>query len=142
MTDPRELLDRGRAILDEVLRERGFTFNIVTEGSGSGGNFAIGRYEKGNRSIELHVRYALGIVIYRLGDSELRHQDLVDCFKVPREDQSYPGFSDDPVEGFEHLRQDLQGPLAAFLEGTGDAQFLDYAKRVNIDPAGSKPRLP
>ena len=134
MTEPRELLHRGRAVLDPVLCSRGFTFRLIKEGSGSGGHFAVGRYEKPGRSIELHVRFELGIVIYRLNGSELRHQQLMDCLGVMREDQAYPGFSEDPVEGFEHLRQDLEGPLRAFVDGEEDARFLECAEEPVVTP--------
>ena len=141
-SDPGKFLERGKLVLDQTLRGRGYTFKIVTEGTGSGGNFAVGRYEKEDRSIELHVRHALGIVIYKVGESTLKHQDLVACLGIRREEFSYPGFSDDPLEAFEHLRHDLEGPLARFLDGSEDTRFGDCARQIASDPDHFKPGLP
>lgn len=61
---PREVLERGVAILDSVLAPAGFRFVLREEGRGSGGDFAWGEYVRGERRLELHYRYSLGNVVY------------------------------------------------------------------------------
>ena len=41
----------------------------------------------------------------------------------------YPGFSDDPLDGFRHLASDIANYAQAFLEGT-DNDFIELAERL------------
>jgi hypothetical protein len=111
-------------------------------GSGSGGDFAIGRYIKPRRSIELHVRFVLGIVLYRIGDQELKHQDLMACLGIPRERVSYPGYSEEPTDSFRHLRMDLEGPLRGILDGSIDDGFRECVHQQALTDDRSKRWLP
>src|ERR1700733_2642043 len=47
------------------MRSHGFVFGPTTAGDGSGGSFARGEFRGGNRRLELHYRYSLGLVTYR-----------------------------------------------------------------------------
>lgn len=115
--DPRELLDTGRSILDPLLEAHGFAFEAGRAGVGSGGPFARGAYVRGDRRLEFSVRWSLGEVVYRLGDRLLAHEHFMRAVGAER-DAAYPGFSDDPVDGFRHLRTDLERFAGSFLSGS------------------------
>jgi hypothetical protein len=104
-------------------------------GSGSGGPLAHVTWWRGRQYIETHVRGALGIVKYGCGDLRFLHQEYLRWRGVHG---AYPGFSDDPLDGFRHLRDDLLGPAADVLTLT-DEDFSRVAAGV---AAMSPPRLP
>ena len=52
----------------------------------------------------------------------------------------YPGFSNDPLDAFRHLRDDLQNYCDEFLEGTNDT-FLRRVEDARVRWA-SRPKLP
>ena len=106
------ILDEGALILGEVLTPSGFMFEHVTHGSGSGGPAAHGRFVRGSQSIDVHVRWSLGLVSYTWDDVVVSHADYLRGLSATG---SYPGFSDDPLDGFRHLARDLSGPLAGFV---------------------------
>lgn len=64
--EPRAELEAGIAILDSVLIPHGFVFEFQSEGIGSGGHFAWGKYVHADRSLHLHHRWGLGIVEYHI----------------------------------------------------------------------------
>ncbi len=110
----------GVQILEPVLSAAGFVFSLDKVGGSSGGSFASGSYRKSNRVLELHFRYSLGLVTYHIGRSVLDHQTYMRMLGVDEVCQ-YPGFSDDPLDGFRHLRDDLERFGGDFLTGTGKA---------------------
>jgi hypothetical protein len=110
--DARRVLESGAAIIAPVLA--GFTYQPAGEGCGSGGEYAAGRYTRGTQSLEFHVRYSLGMVTYGWGDVVLAHADYLRGLGVTGR---YPGYSEDPVDGFRHLAADLAGPLSGFRDG-------------------------
>ena len=118
--DPVELRSRGAEILEPVLTPHGFAFAPGEVGKGSGGAFAQGAFLRDNRSLEFSVRYSLGLVDYRAGSQRITH---VDYMRVASGgENAYPGFSDDPLDGFRHLASDLEKFCEAFLKGS-DADF-------------------
>ena len=126
-------------MLDPLLEPLGYRFEMNETGTSSGGNFAVGRYENGERVIELQVRHELGIVRYVLGETAVTHQHLTACLGG---EAAYPGFSDDPVDAFRHLLDDLQGPLNGVVSGTDDDRLRECAERVDNDPDSFKRGLP
>jgi hypothetical protein len=122
---PEAMMIAGNAVLAEVLEPAGFTVGPIHIGKGSGGNFAVARWIRADQSLELHARYALGIVRYGWGDEVFDHRHIVGVLGVS---PSYPGFSDDPVDGFRHLMDDLRGPLADFV-GPNNRNILVAARR-------------
>jgi hypothetical protein len=64
-------------------------------------------------------------VLYGWGDEAFDHRHIVGALGVSA---SYPGYSDDPVDGFRHLADDLRGPLARFL-GPDNQELLVAARR-------------
>lgn len=115
-------LNQGAAILAEVLQPSGFAFVNVAHGNGSGGPSAHGRFVRHTQSIDLHFRWSLGMVTYRWDDVELGHADYLRAMSASG---AYPGFSEDPLDGFRHLAADLDGPLAGFV--TADRTSFDRA---------------
>jgi hypothetical protein len=133
---PREILERGLPELQAVLEPAGFIFIDGGGGSGSGGPFASGDFLSRDRRLEFQVRHALGGVRYHFGDYAIAHEDFVrgvrgtEGIEGPTE---YPGFSDDPLAGFRHLRADLERFGAVFLKG-GAKAFRALKKWLDKNP--------
>jgi hypothetical protein len=114
-----EMLQRGREHIDPIMTEHSFTWEQMWAGKSSGGISDSGRYVKGDRSLELHFRHSLGLVTYHIGDLSLKHEEYMrQC--APLGGAQYPGFSDNPLEGFKHLAHDLYAYATDFLSGTGE----------------------
>jgi hypothetical protein len=118
--DRRELLQRGADILAPALVPHGFQFNIVSSGSGSGGAFAHGEFTHGDRRLELHFRFSLGLVTYHIGSLSLAHDDYLRALLGRSRAGHYPGTSEEPLAGFEALRQDLVEHCSDFVSGAGE----------------------
>lgn len=119
MGNPVEVLAQGQVILEEVLAPHGFQFRFEGSGRGSGGRFARGSFVRGDRRLELHVRSALGLVTYHVGSASVAHGDLMECVAGLENDAQYPGLSEDPLDGFRHLKADLERYGGDFLSGSG-----------------------
>jgi hypothetical protein len=108
------VLEAGAAVLSPVLSPAGFTFELTHQGTSSGDYFATGRFTRGAQYLELHVRHSLGLVTYGWDEAAISHADYLRGLGVTG---AYPGYSDDPADGFRHLAQDLAGPLSGFRDG-------------------------
>jgi hypothetical protein len=137
---PQDLLLQGKEILDPLLEPMGFHFQVEQVGRGSGGAFAVGSYSNGTWSLELHVRRALGIVNYKVGQASLEHRVYMKALGVQRQ-AAYPGFSDDPLDGFRHLRSDLERFATAFLRRENSEEFRQMTLLLKQNPNLFK-RLP
>ena len=123
--NPRDVLLTGAHELDAVLGPARFCFSATDEGRSSGGLYASGEYLRGDRRLELHFRWSLGLVKYHVGGLSLSHADYVRAVKATAgatEQAKYPGFSANPVDGFRHLADDLAHFGETFLSGS-DAEF-------------------
>ena len=123
--NPTQWLRAGADVLDPALAPFDFHFVPLEAGIGSGGAYATGAYRYlgddqalAHRVIELFFRYHLGGVRYRAGEHSAEHTYYLAALGVNAEAR-YPGFSDDPLDGFRDLRADLERFGADFL--TGDA---------------------
>ena len=136
---PRELLDRGVVELAAVLEPVGFVFIDAGDGSDSAGSFANGDFLGRDRRLEIHVRSSLGGVRYHFGDYSVSHEDFVrgvrgtEGIEGPSQ---YPGFSNDPLDGFRHLRADLERFGAVFLT-RGAKAFRALKKWLDKNPRKS-----
>src|SRR5262249_24477650 len=75
-----ELLQRGAAILDGVLRPHGFKCAAVpTAEAGRRPGAAAGRFGRRGRSLELHVRSGVVIAKYSAGERHLLHPDYMEA---------------------------------------------------------------
>jgi len=139
MTSPLEWLRQGEEILDPVFVPHGYRFELGALQRGSGGEFAIGSYRKDDQSVDLHFRWALGIVDYRIGDQCLGHKEYMRVLGVA-DQAAYPGFSGDPLDGFRHLRSDLERFLEPFLTGKDRDRFADLIRKSKA--IEGRPKLP
>lgn len=121
-----EILRAGCSILDEVMKPHGFAFVERSSGQSSGGNYASGEYVNGDRRLEIHFRHSLGLVTYHVGSSSLTHRDYMRALLGEDGGNQYPGFSDEPLDGFRHLKYDLSHFCEDFLSGSGE-EFKRYA---------------
>jgi hypothetical protein len=115
-----ETFRAGCEILDAVMKPHGFTFVKGASGRSSGGNYASGEYVKGDRRLEIHLRYSLGLVTYQIGCLTLTHDAYMRALLGRGGGNKYPGFSNDPLDGFRHLGHDLTQFCGDFLSGSGE----------------------
>jgi hypothetical protein len=112
------LMSAGRHIVGAVLESHGFEYRTGWAGKSSGGNSESGEFVRGDRKVELHFRYSLGLVRYYIGDVSISHEDYM-RHTGHRSEAKYPGFSSDPLDGFRHLADDLQAFCGDFISGDG-----------------------
>jgi len=135
--DKERTLRDGIQALDPVLKPYGFQFIFERSGSSSGGPFASGRYVRGDRSLELHFRFTLGLVTYHIDDASLDHESYMRLLGVYGQN-SYPDFPTDPLESFASLARDLTNYCSDFLSGDG-AEFRRFSdERKNQPSTASK----
>ncbi len=115
-----ETFRAGCKLLDEVMNPHGFLLVEGASSSSSGGNFASGEYIRGDRRLEIHFRYSLGLVTYHIGDLSLTHEAYMRTLLGKNGGNQYPGFSNDPLDGFRHLGHDLAHFCGDFLNGSGE----------------------
>ena len=129
MSRPTDVLRAGCEILDVVLVPHGFQFALRDAAQSSGGHFAWGDYVRGDRRLELHFRWSLGLVMYHLGDAQVSHVGYVRTVHGVAGGNAYPGFSDDALDGFRHLRHELETYGHTFLRGT-DEELRSLLRRA------------
>jgi len=125
-----KILRKGRQLLDPIMEKHGFHWEPGKAVKGSGGYADSGQYVKGNRRLELHFRYSLGLVSYHIGNNSLSHESYMQ-YSVGKGKAQYPGFSSDPLDSFRHLAHDLQKYGDDFLSGSG--QKFDQAVAIARD---------
>lgn len=118
---PTRHLREGRALLASIVEAHGFQWRQGASGSSSGGTFDSGEYVRGDRRLELHFRFSLGMVTYHIGELSLSHEELM-RHTGHRPDSKYPGFSSEPIDAFRGLAEDLSRFCGDFLSGPG-AEF-------------------
>ena len=89
-------------------------------GSSNGGHFASGEFKRGTRKLEFHFRHSLGMVTYHLADRSMTHQQYMRSVHGSLDVSHYPGFSNDPLDAFQHLLLDLKEYGCDFLARTDD----------------------
>ena len=137
-----EILREGLHAIDPVLAEHGFSFQEGSSGKGSGDEFANGTYVNGDRKLEIHYRFSLGLLTYRFDQIFLDHTSYMRVLLGDKGGNKYPGFSDDPLAAFESLAYDLEHFATAFLEGNYEefARIVTTAEEWNKIPGFA--RLP
>jgi hypothetical protein len=132
VASPKGALLEGAEILEKVLASKEFCFQFRGEGKSSGGTFAWGEFVREDRRLELHMRFNLGLVRYRVGTESASHDYYMRELGV-RERCHYPDFSEDLKEAFLGLAHDLAF-ADDFLTGTG-ALLRQAAMRESSDDA-------
>jgi len=150
-----EIFRTGCEILDRIMQPHGFQFVPGESGMSKFGPYTQGDYVRGDRRLELHLRYSLGLVTYHIGDMSVSHDAYLRALTKGEGGNQYPGYSDDPLDGFRHLAHDLQKFCDDFLSGDGKiliataqdqrvkeeiASKLDMAGAVGDDRAREKAR--
>ena len=133
--DPIEMRTRGSEILEPVLAPHGFVFEAGEVGKRSGGSFAQGGFVRDNRRLEFSTRHSLGLVEYRVGSRVIAHEEYMRVV-AGRGNHAYPGFSEDPLEGFRHLASDLERFANIFLDGTDPEFDALVARAQSTRPKG------
>src|SRR5260370_38754540 len=118
---PIEILREGRSLLDPVMHRHGFSFKDGPAGRSSGGHYASGVYVNGNRRLEIHFRYSLGLVTYHFGQTSLDHESYMHALLGTTGGNKYQGFSEDPLDAFRGLAYNVESFSTAFLSGSSDA---------------------
>lgn len=137
---PKEIMKSGSELLGEYLYPNGFKFEIVEEGRGSGGNFVQAEFQKSNLKLELHFRHSLGIVKYHCKTNPVSHENYMRALGVIDQCQ-YPGFSsNDPIDGFRHLKHDLEKFGSDFVSGN-HSSLLRAAKAEQTHEAQVNKKL-
>lgn len=119
------------------MQGHGFAFVPLASGKSSRGWSASGEFRRERageiRRLELHFRHSLGLVTYHLDGTSLSHSDYMRALKATNQ---YPGFSDEPLDGFRHLLNDLERYAGDFLDGPRDdfARCIQEAERFNALP--------
>ncbi|MDP3938049.1 MAG: hypothetical protein Q8R92_07920 [Deltaproteobacteria bacterium] len=108
--DAIELRRRGVELLSPVLVPYGFVYQASEVDRGGGGLYAHGG------SHERTVRWNSACAM-RVDAATLLHEDFARA-AVGRGQARYPGFSDDPLDGFRDLATDLVRFGSVFLAGT------------------------
>jgi len=126
--DAREILAQGRALLDPVFSTHGFHFDEESSAAHSSDAFARGTYVRNGRRVELGCRDELVAVIYQLDEMLLTHDAYMRAVLGPAGSNMYPCFTGDPLDGFRHLKHDLELYASIFLRGS-DAQFRQIVAR-------------
>ena len=133
--DATEVIRTGIALIEPVLSPSGFAWVPESAGASSGGDFASGAFVRGGRRLELSFRHSLGLITYSVGDARIPHSEYMRALGHAGE-TSYPGFSDDPLDGFRHLLSDLERFGSEFFNGT-DEQFEARLRWVHANPKES-----
>jgi hypothetical protein len=126
-------LQQGVEILAPALTPHGFHFEFRGADKGSGGHFASGEFVRGDRRLALHFRHTLGLVTYHLGEDDVADEDFMRVVLRGARKNAYPGFSDDALGSFRHLRDDLEHFAAPFLTGS-DAEFKAIVDEARLNP--------
>ena len=124
VTPEQHLLD-GVKILSTYLEPLSFHFKFLGAGQSSGGHFAYGQFICGDREIELHFRFSLGLVTYKAGNLVLSHEHYIDLLNKHGQNK-YPNFSDVKNDAFGCLKSDLENLLKDFTENNA-SQFRQKA---------------
>lgn len=122
--NPSEAISRGREILDPIFEQKGFAPSGTDTGKGSGGSFATVEYSDGMRKVSLSFRYSLGCIEYTVGKVTMTHEQYL---KGIGEKGQYPGFPDNPIDGFSHLASDIVAFGSAFFTSNES----DFAEILN-----------
>jgi hypothetical protein len=128
--NPKEELINGVRELEPILQPYGFTFALETAALSSGGHSASGAFLDGNKGLELHFRYSLGLVSYQVGGIKIDHADFI---AAQGGKGNYPGFSTKPVDAFRHLADDLKSYGGPFFN-KDTTQFAEIANKLKKNP--------
>ncbi len=131
--DPVIELEAGIVLLSSLLSPRGFEAVIDRAGNSCGGDFASGYFQKGRWKLELHFRRSLGHVLYWFGDNSISHDEYMHQVVPDGRIHLFPPFGEEPRDGFEALRRDLDSFAFEFVECM-EQEFLIVLAQAAANP--------
>jgi hypothetical protein len=134
-----ETFTAGVQVVAPLLERHGFHFegeSVRNNPSivGLGEEVAFGEFRRGDRRLLVELYYSLGPVKYYVGDLWLEHEPYMRAIGVASGENAYPGFSHDPLDGFRHLRTDLQRFGHDFLEGDASILIRAASEEAKLRP--------
>ena len=129
MRDPKSELEAGIVILDPALLPHGFIFHFQNSGRGSGGNFAWGKYVRGDRSLDLHHRWGLGIIQYNIADLSIDHSAYLNSLGVDNESDLLSTPLESGLDRYHALRSDIENFCSDFVTGPA----IEWAAAAKLD---------
>ena len=125
--EPLADLANGLQVLEPFLVQYGFTLDNYENGKGSGGQFTIATYKKGQKKFIIGYRFSIGELGYQFQDFRVGHTFYLDHLGVADKKQ-FPDFqSDDKLLAFRHILHDLEFLIEDFFVGSCD-QLVEAAK--------------
>jgi hypothetical protein len=139
-------LQQGSALLASLLEPQGFAYEAGAVTCSETQEAACGAFARADgRRLELTVvrviateggvvpnaRTILRDVIYRIGDLSLQHEAYMAVVLGEEGSNQYPTFGGQPLDGFRHLRHDMECYATAFLRGP-DSHFTLIAERAAL----------
>jgi len=140
-------LEQGCALLAPVLEAQGFAYEPGAVTSDETQEVARGAFRRADgRRLELSVvraladehdaggtaaRCVLRDVVYRLGELALAHEAYMAVVLGEEGSNQYPTFGGQPLDGFRHLRHDLECYATVFLRGP-ESHFKLIAERAAL----------
>ena len=140
-------LEQGSALLAPVLAAQGFAYEQGTCTRDETQEVATGAFSRADgRRLELSVirslsdesggqapgaRCALRDVVYRVGELSIAHDAYMAVVLGEEGSNQYPTFGGEPLDGFRHLRHDLECYATVFLRGP-ESHFKVIAERAAL----------
>ncbi len=128
--NPQDELENGVNLLKPVMEASGFHYVLENVGNSSGGNFSQGAFISGAKRLELSFRWSLGCVEYQIKGIAIGHEEYMEAVEKKGE-AKYPGFSNKPIEAFEHLASDISKYCGVFLKGSNE-EFIELIDRYRL----------
>jgi hypothetical protein len=145
--DVATVLEQGSALLAPLLEAQGFAYEPGDVTRDETQEVARGAFNRADgRRLELSVvcvlaaeggadapaaRIVLRDVVYRVGDLTLAHEAYMAVVLGEEGSNQYPTFGGQPIDGFRHLRHDLECYATVFLRGP-ESHFKVIAERAAL----------
>jgi hypothetical protein len=137
-----ELID-GLKLLEPFLAKYGFMLDKYENLKGSGGQFTIATYIKGDKKFVIGYRASIGELYYQCGKQTVGHPFYLEQLGH-RDKMKFPDFqSDDKLQSFRHILQDFELIKKDFFEGDGTelkriAKIQDKATKTRNEESQTK----
>lgn len=138
---------QGSAVLASLLEPLGFVFAAGPVAAGESQETAVGVFSRGDgRTLRLTVvrlfktdggapipepRSMLRDVKYQVGELTVAHEAYMAVVLGEEGSNQYPTFGGEPLDGFRHLRHDMECYATAFLRGPA-SHFKVIAERAAL----------
>jgi hypothetical protein len=140
-------LEQGCALLAPALEAQGFTYEAGTATADETQEVARGAFVRADgRRLELtvvrvlatadgekptNVRSILRDVVYHVGELTIQHEAYMAVVLGEEGSNQYPTFGGQPLDGFRHLRHDIECYATVFLRGP-ESHFKVIAERAAL----------